>query len=317
MTDKVLVVYNTCGLSGKENSAWYIESIESLLSQDLENFHVVLSSCCNSELTRGKVRDYFQDRISYCFLDKIVPVNISSNFAVIESVKKFGSFSAYVYVDSGMNFRDQRDVLSRGYKSFKENDYGILSIQASNDNGFEEWLGFSGFVKDKDYVIPVGRACNSHIHFFSHALYEAFNRKLQPDIFVAYCTESTFSFFTAAIGKRWAILKDIVVEHNRGVDGATSGFDHTGPRGNPANNLLAGLDMNFILSESEAWEAGFGYEEIKPVFLHNKDAYYADGTCKDPNRLMQFLNNNLFLKREVFDYDNVANSTFIIGNFNG
>lgn len=309
--DNVLVVYNTCGLSGKENSQWYIDSIESILSQTLENMRVVMSSCCNSELTRERVFNHFGDRIFYYFIDQIVTVNISSNAAIIESVKRFGRFAAYIYVDSGMNFREQKTVLAQAYESFKLNNYGILSIQASNDNGFENWLGFTGYVQDNDFIIPVGRACNSHVHIFSDKIYESFERRLHPDIFAAYCTESVFSFITAAIGMRWAVMKDVVVEHNRGVDGATTGFDHTGPRRDPANNLLCGLDMRIILSNPEAWASGFGYEEINSVFIHNAGAYNADGKCNDPARLQKFLNKNVFLRVDQFDYDNVTNSSFI------
>jgi len=311
--DSVLVVYNTCGLSGKENSQWYIDSIESILSQTLENIRVVMSSCCNSQFTRERVVKHFGDRISYCFLDQIVPVNISTNFAVIESVKRFGRFAAYVYVDSGMNFREQNTVLAQAYDAFKTNNYGILSIQASNDNGFENWFGFSEYVSDKDFVIPVGRACNGHILIFSDKIYASFERRLWPDIFVAYCTESIFSFIAAAVGTRWAVMKNIVIEHNRSVDGATSGFDHTGPRQDPANNLLADLDIRTILANPEAWLSGFGYEEINSIFPHNPNAYNVDGSCKNPERLRLFLNNNVFLKKHVFDYDNVINSQYIMG----
>jgi hypothetical protein len=276
-----------------------------------------MSSCCNLPITRKKVMDRFGDKISYCFLDEVVTVNISSNFAILQTVKQFGTeFAAYVYVDSGMNFEDQVDSLLKGYNSLIENDYGILSIQASNDNGFEGWLGFSGFVKEKNFEIPVGKACNSHIHIFSSAMFEAFNGRLQPDIFAAYCTESTFSFFTAAIGKRWAILKDVVIDHNRGVDGASFGFNHMGHKQDPSNNLLGGLDMNVILSNPEAWESGFGYEEINSVFMHNTAVYNNFGNNKNPERLRKFLLQSMFLDKSILDYDNMKNFKYIKGNAN-
>ena len=313
MKNSLLVVYNTCGLSGKENSEWYIKSVRSILAQDHENFHVVISSCCNTQLTRQRLEEEFGDEVSYCYLDAVVPVNISSNFAVIETVKAMGEFSGYVYVDSGMNFENQTGVLSKAHQELIENDYGLLSIQASNDNGFKAWLGFDGPIVDQNFVIPPGRACNSHIHLFPNEFYKAYNGRLQPDIFVAYCTESTFSFFAAGIGKRWAILKDVIVHHDRGVDGATSGFDHTGPRRNPANNLLCGLDMDDILRRPDAWTSGFGYEEISGVFVHNPDMYDDLGNHKNPELLRKFLNDTMFLRTEVFSYSQFDTSRFVRG----
>ena len=226
------------------------------------------------------------------------------------------NFAAYVYIDSGMNFADQTDVLSKGYNELVKNDYGILSIQASNDNGFEAWLGFKGFVTNENHVIPVGKACNSHIHIFSQAIFDGFDGRLQPDIFAAYCTESTFTFFAASVGKRWAILKDSIVEHDRGIDGASSGFSHVGLRQDPSNNLLGGLDMRKILSNPEAWKSGFGYEEINSVFLHNQAVYDDSGKHNDPERLRAFLSQNMFLSKEIIDYENMANYSFFVGVLN-
>ena len=46
--NKILVVYNTCGFGRSENVEWYIDCINSILNQDFDGFHVVLSSCGNS-----------------------------------------------------------------------------------------------------------------------------------------------------------------------------------------------------------------------------------------------------------------------------
>ena len=48
MKNKMLVVYNTCGFSGRESVDWYIKCINSILEQDFEDFRVVVSSVGNT-----------------------------------------------------------------------------------------------------------------------------------------------------------------------------------------------------------------------------------------------------------------------------
>jgi hypothetical protein len=159
-------------------------------------------------------------------------------------------------------------------------------------------------------LVPLGRACNAHVFAYSKDFYSKFKGRLWPDIFAAYCTESVFSFMTAAIGKKWVIVADKVAYHAKGAigaDGASAGFDHVGSKGVPWNNLLAGLDMNRILSNPEAWNSGFGYEEVNKIFLHNSEAYDENGNCKEPERLLSFLNDNIFLPPSALEYHHIPN----------
>jgi hypothetical protein len=133
-------------------------------------------------------------------------------------------------------------------------------------------------------------------------LYEAYDGKLIPDIFIAYCTESIFSFVSAGIEKKWLLLADTILDHLKSVDGATSGFHHQGPKGG-SNNLFEGLDIDEILKNPEAWESGFGYEEHCDYFPHNPDAYDENGFAKDPERLKAFIKENMYLKQ--FDYGTI------------
>ena len=41
----LMVVYNTCGLSGKENSSTYIRHIRTIMNQDLQEKKIVFSGC--------------------------------------------------------------------------------------------------------------------------------------------------------------------------------------------------------------------------------------------------------------------------------
>ena len=100
-------------------------------------------------------------------------------------------------------------------------------------------------------------------------------------------------------------MKDKIVYHLKGnhADGASSGFDHVGDKGQAWNNLLAGIDMNYILNQPEAWNSGFGYEECNKVFMHNPKSFDDDGNCKDPDRLLDFMKTFMFIPKHLLDYD--------------
>ena len=303
MKNKLLVVYNTCGFSGRENVDWYIDCINNLLSQDFEDFKLVISSCGNRMPTIKKLVATFKDKVSYNFINDRITVNQSFNHTVKKSVEEFGEFEGYLYVDSGINVRDNKNVLSEAYKLFKSSNYGMVTMQASNDNGFKQWINVDGYVTGKNFEIPIGRACNLHTQIFSNDIFKAFDNKIIPDIFVAYCTESVFSFLAAAAKQKWVIMKDVVLEHLKSLDGATCGFNHTGPKGDNKNNLFADLDIYEICKDPEAWESGFGYEEM---FLHDPKKYNEDGEVQDPERLKEFIRTRMFLTKEQFDYNKVV-----------
>jgi|TARA_Y100000310_G_scaffold19917_1_gene19438 hypothetical protein len=304
--NKLLVVYNTCGFSGREPVDWYIDCIQNLLNQDLDGVKVVLSSCGNSGGAIKKLFEAFGRRIVYNLINDRITVNMSFNHTVAKCVEKFGEFEGYLYIDSGINFRDNTTVLSKAYELFKSDNYGMVTVQASNDNGFPQWIGVDKFVEDENFVIPVGRACNLHTQIFSNEIFKAFDNKIIPDIFVAYCTESVFSFLAAATNQRWVILKDVVAEHLKSVDGATCGFDHTGPKGDNKNNLFANLDIYEICKDPEALASGFGYEEMQGVLHHDPTKYDENGMVEDSERLKEFIRTRIFLNKEQFNYDAIT-----------
>jgi len=224
---------------------------------------------------------------------------------VKRGVEEFGEFDSYLYVDSGIDFGSNRNVLTEAHDLLRSGPNGMVTIQASNDTGFKEWFGFQGNVTETNFEIPVGRACNLHTQLFSSEIFKAYDNKIIPDIFIAYCTESIFSFVAAGVSQKWLVLKDTVLEHLKSVDGATSGFHHIGPRGDSTNNLFAGLDIREIVKDPEAWESGFGYEEMQGVFPHDPQQYDKDGFAKQPDRLKEFIRKNMFLSEDLFDYKGI------------
>ena len=109
----LMVVYNVCGLSGKENSSTYIEHLNSILKQNLDDKKVIFSGCLISKQTFENVYKVFKNEISYYLTNEQLAVNQSFNHAVLCGIKEFGEFDGYVYVASDVKFTDDLDSLTR------------------------------------------------------------------------------------------------------------------------------------------------------------------------------------------------------------
>ena len=340
MTNKLLAVYNTCGIfKNPKQSAEYIRSISSLLEQDLPGVQVVMSSCLNDEGTRNTVREFFEEAISYNYIDEVLPVNATFNHTVYQSVKRFDEFDSYLYIDSGIKL-PKNNVFSNLYQTLNSGPYSLVSTLVENDfaprhlidellsstnvKGIKKSTNIPGFGVDDifleasddvettgEIVIPVGKAINGHFELFSNEYYKAYGERLVPDIFASYCTESVYSFMCAALGTNWVIDPRNMLEHLKSLDVASAGF---APHGQfpahlkPHQHLFRSPKPIEQICE-EGYPLGFGYEECNGVLIHDPDQYDANGFCRN-EKLQEFLKDNMFLKKEQLDYDNVK-SEFI------
>ncbi len=318
MSKKILVVYNACGISKKENSENYINSIKLILSQKFDSFDVVFSSCLNSQDDRNRVRQHFGNLIKYNFIDDILPVNVTFNHSIESAVKHNGRYEGYLYVDSGTSFT-QDNLLQSLYEKLKTGKYGMVSAHSSNDTEFFHGLGVGRFNGDDayarkilfangDYLVPIGKAFATHTNLISENL-RSFYGKVYPDIFASHCTESTFSFLNAALKKQWVLLKDFIIPHHISMDGQSSGFSPLKWRMLGKKLYDHPFKIQSILSRvltPDAAKSGFGYEECNNILIHDKTQFDENYFCVN-DLLKDFIKHNLFLKREEFNYDNIQN----------
>ena len=212
------------------------------------------------------------------------------------------------------------------FQSFKRNDSiknGIISCQTDTDEGLDQ-LG-NNFkyesteiqIKSEDYTISVGKAINLHVSLFSNELFKAYD-KILPDVFAAFCTESTFSFLAASVLSKWVIMADRQVRHLKAIDGPVASQPHRVSaadkdgniiNNNSWNNLLYGREALDFINDPEAYTSGLGFEEHQNIMIHNPVAY-KDGLPTDPNGLLKSVKKYLFLSEKEINYDDI-NTKFI------
>lgn len=312
MKDNFLVVYNTCEIRGN-NLFWYKECLENLLKQDYPNYKVVVSGCRLTDATKTGLQKIFGKNLWYNFIDDTYTVNVTFNHTVKKLAKEVGGFDGYIYVDSGMNPQNHVHALDEVNKRSQSKEYGMITLQSSNDTGYEGWFGKTETYtfKDEDFIVPVGRCCNLHMQYFNDVLLQYYGG-LMPDIFKAFCTESTFSFLNAALKLKWVIIKDLAIWHNKAADGPVSAFSnqHYGPKNEPWNNLIGGLDVKNLIMTDEGKQLGMGYEEMGGVFMHDPNKYDENGLALEP-RLKEFIKKNLFVDKNIVDYNNIQHKLII------
>lgn len=299
-----LIVYNTCGIRA-DNTAHYIRCLESLVNSNTTyKIKIAMSSCLNSRNCRDSIKSIFGDLIEIVEVDKPYTVNITFNNCCKKMISKYGPFKGYLYLDSGVDFIGNESALQIGFDSFIRNQYGILSFQVNNDHGlFNAKAEFP--VTGKNHIIPLGGSVNGHADIFSHSVYEKFNN-LWPDVFAAYCTESTFSFLCAATFKKWAVLCDVILNHNKSVDGASISVPHVSLRNNtPWNNLLFGRDAMQFITDPACIRSGLGYEECNGIMMHDQNAYDSSNMPLDAQGLSECIKKYFYASEQELNYDNI------------
>jgi hypothetical protein len=314
---KILVVYNTCGISGKENSKYYVQSLNSILNQDFDSFDVIVSSCLNSDVTKDNLKKEFTGRVKFNFIEEKHPVNVTFNHSVYKTVQKFGEYESYMYVDSGTTFVP--GLLAGLYDRMKTGKFGMVTAQPENDTEYFGGLGMGRYrgdddfareimFKDGDYVIPIGKGMGTHTNMISNQLLSFYGR-VYPDIFAGHCTESTFSFINAALKKQWVVVKDFILPHNISMDGQSSGFNpaewlHVHRRPPFDHPYKIDSILKRVLTE-RAVKSGFGYEECKKILVHDETQFDESYHCINED-LKEFIKDTIFLKKEELDYDTIT-----------
>lgn len=325
MKNKIALIYNTCGLRN-ENADLYIQSIESFLNQNFEEYRVVLSSCCNSVECFNKVYKHFKDKISYCYHHEPHTVNITFNKTVQLYVENFGPAESYLYIDSGCSFTTpdhktevQINILREIYECYLRNNKSLIYTQTNTDSALnyisKKYKNYSNSVqiKEEDLRIPLGIGINLHCCLFSHDFFIEYDSKLIPDVFSAYCTESVFVYLAAAIFKKWYVMKDYVISHIVSADGPSSGFNRISNKtGNTWNNLLYERDINDLLQDNDAVQSGLGYEELQGILPYNSSIYNSDSLPINKQyayNMKKYIKKYFYLKKEELNYEKI-NCTF-------
>lgn len=305
---RLLAVYNICGIGGFQNFAYYENAISSILRQRIgdDELKVVVSSCCSNEDTIRNLTHWFSEQVSFNWITESLPLTVTFNHTVMKCVEEFGAFDGYLYLDSGINFWDPSgrwDALNIFWQAHCLTDnVALTAAMPSNDDG-SSWWGIT-YPELGEYTYKIGETTNLHCQIYSEEFRKAYGGKLHCDIFANDTSESVTSYLCAAIRKKFIMTNRIRVFHNCHLDGASIGW--RGGDG-PVKRLFM-TEKTMDQRYQEGYQFGFGYEECNgnANWLHDPTMFNENGEALAPEALHKFLKEELFLKKEEFDYDKIA-----------
>lgn len=305
-----VVIYNICGISGREKLERYMESINHLLQQDLPGMRICVSSCRSTPATLKILKDHFGSRVSWCRTDELRTVNVTFNLAVKKMMEHFfARAEGYIYSDSGVICRDPRTL--RGLVQEHQGNHNAMTAGAvDSDRGFDIW--YPGLSEEQIYqghrlTLRPGKTVNLHLQIFSNKLGNAYGRLL-PDIFASHCTESIFFYLCAALGMNFTDWREYRAEHAMGwdMDGGSSGFPQVEGKPNWQHLLPeAPRSMLEILADPAMAQCGMGYEEWCGVKPHDPAKFDHNGHAIAQLRMRQFIEDNFFLPTDRLDYGKI------------
>lgn len=316
---RILIIFSTCAPDPHKDIGHWYRNFESIMQQNLSNYEVdyIISDCSSADnhlidaqniLNNGKA--IFLDR-HFCLnsLKVKVGIQMSVNYSCKLMTELYGLYDYYVYWQNDAFFNDTNS-LQQLIEEMDEDD-AIMSPGNSDDFPYAEvWARYQCYDPNGSKVtLAVGAACNGLFFVFTGEYVEKYKFKPWPDILRANCSESLLSFNAAAIKRKWSSCKHIKLETGRagtGKDGPSL-FARDGS-GNiihicPFNSKY---DIHHIFSNGLS--VGLGFEEIAGMYMH--DPQYYDGYFAKTNDLYKYILENLYVKKEDFNYDDNTITTF-------
>ena len=143
MKNKLLIVYNCCGISGLETLDLYKKSIDSILSQTIlkdGSCQLIISGCAVSAEMKYQLMDYYcRDGVSYCWIEDRLAVNITFNKVVEEGIKRWGKFHGYLYSDMGISCQTPNDIENL-FELHCSGPYAMSCSRVTCDDGLWAWF---------------------------------------------------------------------------------------------------------------------------------------------------------------------------------
>jgi hypothetical protein len=159
------------------------------------------------------------------------------------------------------------------------------------------------------FCINIGRTANMHVILFDKVIYETFNNKVIPDIFASHCTETTYSYLTAALGKKYVVHnKDIMLGHIGFADGHSVGFINEIQYNDSIawkHLFKSSIPAEERLLSAEAKASGFGYEAHRGLLPHDESMYDENENHIEPEKLLGFLKKAIYLSDDEFNYKTI------------
>ena len=256
--NKILVVYNTCGIGEVPNVKGWISKLNLLVEQTIEGFHICHSDCGSDDKSLKSVRERFGGLISQYHVKDHLPIHITFNSCVQKCVDLYGEFEYYMHLSSGTNI--DLNNLKRIYEWLKtDNEVGRAVIPAQNDCSSptdfmkhailiqkeNKSIGYAHRIRlykknqiwttSQKYILIPGQRFTNHASLISNSWFKKFGKKLHPDIYNGIGIEGVYSYMASSLHLQNVIIPtDLIDEYvpNDEVEGTSDRHNLQSKRSN-------------------------------------------------------------------------------------
>jgi hypothetical protein len=270
------------------------------------------------ELVNRFSKEEFNNQIFFNFINELHPINVTFNHSVI-LCSSFEEYRGFLFVSSDIKFIGENDF-QRMFIFHDTHNVGISNFIVDNENWIPTHISvdFWEHLSHRHTDFPFGSSINCDCMIFDKEIFKTY-KKVIPDIFRSWCTESVFPFLCASINKVHKCHdRSVVVHHAINLREGSSTIARSGCEKGCDDLYKSKINVFERLLSREAFECGFGYaeshfnvhtwtrEHINKIYLvHNPDAYISDYIPKDTDRLVNFMKTAVFLNRDELDYSKI------------
>ena len=218
MSNKILVIYNTCALYEKEAKAEaWIDQLKSILTQDIINdCKVVHSDCGTHPKYRPKIKEYFENDISYYHTPEALPIQATCNHAAKKMVEAYGEFETYLYLGAGITFA-HNSQLEVAYKILTANSNKLSKLDFHVSRPPElppaeelhppfDFYNYLETSNDHYYALRPGQRVNNHTAMFTNLHFKSYGDRLLPDAYNGNGAESIYPYLASALNRQHGVL---------------------------------------------------------------------------------------------------------------
>ena len=312
---RILVIYNICGIKFNNLEMWS-NHLQDILNQEYSNFTVAVSGCIISDESKAELEKLKEKHSNVVFnwIEDKLPVNVTFNHTAQVCTEQLGEFDGYLYVASDVKFGSDTKVIEKLAYLHQNSNSAMTYALVDNDHGLDGWYAdvwsdLDKMLETDHFCINIGRTANMHVILFDKVIYNTFNNKIVPDIFATHCTETTYSYLTAALNKKYVVHnKTVMLGHIGFADGHSVGFiNEIQYNDNLAWKHLfrSKISAEERLLNDEAKASGFGYEAHRGLLAHDESMYDENENHIEPEKLLGFLKKAIYLSEDEFDYKTI------------
>ena len=245
------------------------------------------------------------------------PVYVTFNLC-IKHFNKTGEYDYYIYCSEDCVMSSASDLVTIIRDSKYHPNTGHVSVLVDNDNtnSYHHYNAYDP--NGHPMIVALTESINMHFSVWTNFFMKKYDFKY-VDIINAYATESIYTFLNAAIGTKWVHCRKVRLQHQRchkqkgylGYDTFRNFRDLESIFG-PGVPLGLGFEcwMDMIPEERKKAKP---WDPLRFCHMPNRKAYSKEtGECKQPEKLYQYIKENLFVPKSVFDYDQEINKIHVI-----